>query len=237
MNSEMLESIREAEKASHTDVYRNSKLFEMGSWLAKPVKTVMDLSDCFVNRKSLNVLDLGCGVGRNIIPLAQKYSNIDFSADCVDILDFAIEKLCEYSHRFGVENSLNGIVSSIEAFEIAENNYDFIFAVSALEHVESESVFEDKLNQIKAGLKPDGIACLILNSQINEFNVSTGEPMDAQFEVNLSTESLKSMLNSVFKGFEVIRNTVVSQEYDIPRGEAVAHLTTDVVTFAVKKLF
>lgn len=235
INSDKLESIREAEKASHTDVYTNSKLFEKGSWLAKPVRTVMNLSEYFANRKSLNVLDLGCGVGRNIIPLAENFSDIDFSADCVDILDLAIEKLYEYSRRFGVEDSINGVVSSIEAFEIAENNYDFIFAVSALEHVESESVFEDKLNQIKAGLKPDGIACLILNSQINEFNVSTCEPMDAQFEVNLSTESLKSMLKSVFEGFEVIRYTVVAQEYDIPRGEAVSHLTTDVVTFAVKK--
>ena len=38
MNSDILESIREAEKASHTDVYTNSKLFEKGSWLAKPDK-------------------------------------------------------------------------------------------------------------------------------------------------------------------------------------------------------
>lgn len=235
MNRSRLESIRLAEKASHTEVYTNSKLFENGSWLAKPVKTVMDLSERFADRKSLRILDLGCGVGRNIIPLALKFSDTDFSADCVDILDIAINKLNEYSAEFGVADSINGIVSSIDAFNISENGYDYIFAVSALEHVENEQVFKDKLNQIKAGLKPGGVACLIVNSQINEVDASTGEPMDAQFEVNLLTESLNVMLESVFNGFEVLKRTVVAQEYDIPRGNTVAHLTTDVVTFAVQK--
>lgn len=38
MNAETLNSIREAEKASHIEIYSAAKLFEKGTWLQKPVK-------------------------------------------------------------------------------------------------------------------------------------------------------------------------------------------------------
>ena len=40
MNTETLKSIREAERESHLEIYSTAKLFESGSWLQKPVKTV-----------------------------------------------------------------------------------------------------------------------------------------------------------------------------------------------------
>lgn len=33
-----IDKIREAEKASHINIYSTAKLFESGSWLQKPVK-------------------------------------------------------------------------------------------------------------------------------------------------------------------------------------------------------
>ena len=51
--------------------YEQYKLFEIGSWLYKPVKTVMDLMDHFEGQNNLQVLDLGSGIGRNSIPIAQ----------------------------------------------------------------------------------------------------------------------------------------------------------------------
>ena len=40
---EAIRKIRLAEAKSHTEAYSNLQLFAPGSWLAKPVKTVMDL--------------------------------------------------------------------------------------------------------------------------------------------------------------------------------------------------
>lgn len=51
--------------------YNNYKLFEKGSWLHKPVKTVIDLIPYFADRDSVRVLDFGSGVGRNSMPIAQ----------------------------------------------------------------------------------------------------------------------------------------------------------------------
>lgn len=233
MHNNTLETIREAEKESHLEIYSTAKLFENGSWLQKPVKTVLDILPCFKNYKELKVLDLGCGVGRNCIPIAQEYRFCNI--DCIDILDYAIDKLNENSVNYGVNLNINGIVSSIDDFCIQEKHYDFILAISALEHINSVSAFTDKLIEICNGTKKDGIVCLIINSEINEINKETGQSLVPQFEVNLKTEELLNLLGSTFDGWKILKNTIRTQKYDIPRKNCVADLTTDVVTFVARK--
>ena len=235
MNDEILNSIRNAEKKSHIEIYSTAKLFESGSWLQKPVKTVMDLLDNFKDYTELNVLDLGCGVGRNCIPIAQEFKNIDCNIDCIDILDFAIEELNRNSIVYGVENEINGFISSIDDFEIEENRYDLILAVSALEHINSDVAFINKLEEIKNGTRKNGIVCLIINSEITEINKYNGQELVPQFEVNLKTENLIGILKKIFDGWKIIKSTVRNQRYDIPREGCVADLTTDVVTYVAKK--
>ncbi|MBP3329689.1 MAG: class I SAM-dependent methyltransferase [Clostridia bacterium] len=230
-----IDKIRKAEKASHIEIYSTAKLFESGSWLAKPVKTIIDILPLFENYQSLDVLDLGCGVGRNCIPIAQKFSNIPCRIDCVDILDFAIDELNKNSIRYNVENSVNGIISSIDEFKIEQNKYDFVIAVSALEHINSEKAFESKLKEIENGTKKNGIVCMIINSEIIEKDKNTGKNLDAQFEVNLPTSDLTEMLKKVFVNWEILKQTIVSQRYDIPRENCVADLSTNVVTIVARK--
>ncbi|QYR21304.1 methyltransferase [Paenibacillus sp. sptzw28] len=64
-----IEKIRTEERNYHEACYENYKLFEAGSWLHKPVKTVMEYLAAFDDREYLSVLDLGSGVGRNSIPI------------------------------------------------------------------------------------------------------------------------------------------------------------------------
>ncbi len=235
MNAEKLKSIRDAEKKSHIEIYSSAKIFEKGSWLHKPVKTVMDLVDFFKNYDSINILDLGCGVGRNCIPLAEKFSNINCNIDCVDILEFAIDVLKKNSLYFGVDESINGIVSSIDDYKIYADTYDFIFAVSALEHTDSLESFKDKITEIKHGTKKNGIVCFIVNSEVSEFNKENGESVIPQFEVNIKTEELLSLLNKSFSGWKLINSKIVEQHYDIPRENFISALSTNVVTFVVQK--
>lgn len=230
-----VESIREAERKSHEEVYSTAKLFEKGSWLQKPVKTVLDILPLFEEYEALSVLDLGCGVGRNSIPIAQAFKKAECRIDCVDILEMAIDKLNFYSSEYGVSDSINGIVSSINDFEITSDSYDFILAVSALEHTDSEESFKNKLSEISNGIKSDGVVCLIVNSEVVEKNKENGQPVLPQFEVNLKTDELLSLLNKKFCGWQVLKSTVVSQNYDIPRNGFVSQLSTNVVTFAARK--
>ena len=229
---EKLEHIRQAEAESHIQAYTQHPLFAPGSWLAKPVKTVLECAERLQGREGLRVLDLGCGVGRNGIPVAKA---LDAVVDCVDILPFAIEKLQENAAKYGVKRKIQGIISGIDEFSIKENSYDLILAVSALEHMDGVESFAAKLHAIRKGLRPGGIVCLIINSGVTEQDRSSGEPLQPQFEVNLPTNELLTLLHRVFAGMEVLKQTVVHQEYDIPRQSSVSHLNTDVVTFVARR--
>ena len=88
---------------------------------------------------------------------------------------------------------------------------------------------------IKNGLRENGIVCLVINSNVNEINLNTSEIIDAQFEVNLSTERLQGYLNEVFSGWSLLKTSIVEQEYNIPREMFVSHLHTNVVTYVVRK--
>lgn len=227
-----LTEIREAERASHEEIYTTAELFQPGSWLAKPVATVMEQLPLLAGRKNIRVLDLGCGVGRNSIPVARE---LRCPVDCVDILPVAIEKLAENASRYGAERYVRGITSSIDDFFIEENHYDLVLAISALEHVASEACFSEKLMQIRDGVKSGGLVCLVVNSEVTETDQATGDALLPQFEVNLHREDLLTLLENSFRGWQIIKKTIVHQRYDIPRRGGTAELNTDVVTFVAQK--
>lgn len=233
--SDRLNHIRQAEAASHTQAYSNHSLFSPGSWLAKPVKTVMDLLPLFEGYTAFRVLDLGSGVGRNCIPVAQHFSGIPCRVDCVDILELAVAKLNDNAQQYGVADHIRGIVSAIDDYEITADSYDLIMAISALEHIASQSAFEKKLAEIRDGLRPGGIACLIINSGVVEHDKATGQKLPPQFEVNLPTSQMQDLLENTFAGWQIIKHTIVHQKYDIPRENCIANLETDVVTYVVRK--
>lgn len=230
-----LDQIRRAEAESHMEAYTNHGLYEAGSWLAKPVKTVVDLLPAFDGCHSFRALDLGCGVGRNSIPVARHFAEVPCRVDCVDILPLAIEKLQENAKKFQVAGAIHGVLSAIDDYEIGEDCYDLVLAVSALEHAASEAVFARKLAQIRDGLREGGIACLIMNTGIREWDKATGGELPPQFEVNLPTGELDRVMEQVFAGWETIKHTVVHQKYEIPRENGAAQLETDVVTWVVRR--
>ena len=234
MNSRVAK-IRESERKSHTEIYTNEALYSSDSWLEKPIKTVKEIMPYFQKNKSLRVLDLGCGVGRNSIFIADKFATKECHIDCVDILEIAIEKLQENANEHSVSNSIRGFVDTIEHFPIMKDTYDLIIAVSALEHVESEDVFLKKLKEIKESIKPNGIVCLVVNSEVREKKKDTNEELEPQFEVNLFSEKLQSYINGIFSEFETIKSTLSLQEYDIPREEFISHLTTKVITYVGRR--
>ena len=223
-----LKNIRQAEAHSHVEAYSAHSLYAPGSWLAKPVKTVLELIPRLRGGEAFRALDLGCGVGRNAIPVAKELGG---RVDCVDILPFAIEKLLGNGRNYGVSGSIRGIVSGIEEFAIEKQTYDLILAVSALEHTDSEASFLRKLAQIRDGIREGGAVCLIVNSGVWERDKTTGRALPPQFEVNLPTAELMDLLESCFAGWRVEKRTVVHQKYDIPREMGLAELETDVLTW------
>ena len=182
-----LQEIRESERKSHMKQYSDESIYGDGSWLKKPVKTICDLLPLFQDYQEIRFLDLGSGIGRNSIPIAQYFKNVSCTIECVDILDFAIGKLEENARKFDVISAIKGIVMPIEAYAITENKYDLIMAISALEHIDGKASFRRKLMEINRGIRDNGIVCFVINSNIVEIDRATGKKLSPQFEVNLST--------------------------------------------------
>lgn len=230
-----IEFIRNEEKKYHDYCYENYKLFEEGSWLYKPVKTVMDLLPLFGDKENMNVLDLGSGVGRNSIPIAEAIKDKDGKILCVDILDSALNKLKEYSKKYKIEEVIQLEKADIENFEIHRNEYDFIVAVSTLEHVKSDAVFDKVIQRMADGTKNNGINCLIVNSEVEEINLETNKKLDVLMELNLPTEVMLTKLRGLYSGWEVLNTKVNPLEYEITRNDDQILLRTNAITYVVRK--
>ncbi|MFD5854040.1 class I SAM-dependent methyltransferase [Cytobacillus pseudoceanisediminis] len=230
-----IEFIRNEEKKYHDYCYENYKLYEEGSWLYKPVKTVIDLLSLFDNKDKLKVIDLGCGVGRNSIPIAEAIKDRNGKVVCVDLLDSALIKLKEYSKEHHVEEVIQIEKADIGDYEIKPYEYDFIVAVSTLEHVKSEAIFDEVVRQMVNGTKDNGVNCLIVNSELEEIDVETNVKLDALMELNLSTEDMFNKLSSIYSGWEILKTIVKPLEYKITRNEKPVLLKTNAITYVVRK--
>jgi len=230
-----IDYIRQEEKKYHDLCYEQYKLFEIGSWLYKPVKIVMDLMDHFEGQNNLQVLDLGSGVGRNSIPIAQKLRNTSGTVTCVDLLNSALTKLQIYSKEHDVFEVIKTEEAAIENYHIDSNAYDYIVAVSSLEHVKSEEDFKNVLHSMKKGTKNGGINCLIINSNIQKIDLKTNEELEALIEINLPTEEIIRLLKSIYKGWKEVKVEIKELAYNIVRDERHIQLKTNAITFVVQK--
>ena len=235
MDRGRLAKIRDNERISHTAIYEKYNLYEEGSWLSKPIKTVMDIVPMFSEYKRISILDLGCGVGRNAIYIANVFKNVSCVIDCVDILPLAIDKLEDNAKKYNVMSAINGIVESIEEYVIEKEKYDFIVAISTLEHVDTAKTFKKKVMDIEQGTKKNGVVCFVINTEVEEENIVSGENMIPQFEVNLSSLEVLLILMENFRGWEILKKTVVEQIYETPRKNCISKMKTNVVTFVAQK--
>lgn len=233
MTRSRLTEIRRAEAQSHTAAYESLELYAPGSWLSKPVKALGALLPLYAEKRGLRVLDLGSGVGRNAIACARELPGC--TVECVDILPIAIEKLLENAEKLGVGDSVRGIAAPVDGFEIEENGYDLILAASVLEHLDSRASAIRKLRQIARGIRPGGAAMILMNTGVREWDADTGETLDAQFEVNLPPEEVRELLDDFFRGWEVLWDKCIHYEYPVPRGERVAVISSEVVTFTARR--
>ncbi|MDR4172436.1 class I SAM-dependent methyltransferase [Bacillus nitratireducens] len=231
-----IDYIRQEEKKYHDLCYEQYKLFEAGCWLYKPVKTVMGMLNYFEGQKDLQILDLGSGVGRNSIPIAQKIMNSGGTVTCVDLLDSALMKLQVYGKEYGVFEYIKTEQAAIEDYYIAPNTYDYIVAVSSLEHVRSIDDFKKVLHSMKNGTKSGGINCLIVNSNIQEIDLETNQELDALIEINLSTEEMIRTLKGVYTEWQEIKVEIKNLAYDIVRNGTHIQLITNAITFVMQKL-
>lgn len=86
-------------------------------------------------------------------------------------------------------------------------------AVSSLEHVDSKETFVNKLREIEHGIRKNGIVCLVVNSNIKEFDKKTGNEILPQFEVCLPTEEMQRIFIKLIQRFSTQRVENLNRYY------------------------
>jgi len=231
-----LQMIRQSEKEYHDHCYENVELFQPGSWMHKPVKTVLELLPVYDHKKEVNVLDLGSGVGRNSIPVADYYKEKEGKVVCVDLLESANEKLVQYSEQYSVSEKIQPVMSEISEYNIPTNYFDLTIAVSSLEHLESEKAFDEVIHNMISGTKTEGINCMIISTGVKESMLETGESIDPMYELLFETNHLIEKLEQAYQGWEKLKFTVKPYGVEIFRDDRRIMLESDVVTWVVQKL-
>ena len=204
------ELARTEERLYHEKFYSETKLYEAGSWLAKPVKSIMDALTLVTNNP-INILDLGCGVGRNSIAMA-KHPHVSRVVG-VDLLDIAITKLQENARAYHVDDHIQGIVADVEHYEI-NDKYHFIVACSCLEHLSSEKAFIDKTKQMINATEPMGINCILMSTEVIEYDLATQIKNKGRVELNLSTSHTFELLEELYKDWTIINKKSVLQRME-----------------------
>ncbi|MFC5405821.1 class I SAM-dependent methyltransferase, partial [Cohnella soli] len=175
---------RSEEIKYHESFYTANGLFEPGTWLAKPVKVVLEMLE-LLNLNRIRVLDLGCGVGRNSIPIAKILKNHNGTITCIDLIPTAIDLLVKNSKKYDVDNQILPEVADAESFSILPNEFDYIVSCSCLEHVSSVEAFRKVVKRMIDGTKEQGINTILMSTEIEEIDIETGKISEGLIELNL----------------------------------------------------
>ncbi|QWU14848.1 Methyltransferase domain-containing protein [Paenibacillus sophorae] len=217
---------RKKEMSYHEQFYRDTALFEPGTWLSKPVKVVMNMLPRLDLNKKVRVLDLGCGVGRNSIPVAHRIQ---------DLLPVAIDKLRTYAEEYKVNEIIHTEVADAEFYQIKPGHFDYIIACSCLEHVSSIAAFRSVIQRMINGTKHNGIHCILMSTEVMEYQIETGEETEGEIELNLKTEEAFNTLRELYIDWEILIQRVVPQTINEHKCDKEIEFRSNWLTFAARK--
>ncbi len=203
----MFQKARESTKQYHTNLYKTTTLFKKGSWLEKPEKDIIDAGKKLLSKHNIRILDLGSGIGRNTIPLAQMLIKNNPHIICIDYLDIAIEKLKKYAKQYKVIKFFETIVFPVEEYPIKKERFDLIISHGVLDHVKDKQTLLRILKDIANGVKKGGYVYLSISSDLQETETKTNKKLDPIVEIYLKSSELIRIYKSIFKGwrFEILR--------------------------------
>jgi ubiquinone/menaquinone biosynthesis C-methylase UbiE len=184
----------------------------------------------------LQILDLGCGIGRNSIPMARMVKDSGGRVLCVDLLQKALDQLEIYSKQYKVESVITTHPADISNFSFLKESYNYIVAASSLEHVKSESILRKVLNSMVNGTKVSGINLIYMNTNIREITVASGAEREPLFEILISKDEMLANLHEAYQDWEILYVNDQPMELEITRDETPVMLKADHLVFAARRL-
>lgn len=130
---------------------------EDNHWLIPEIEAAY-LAESWESKGFKNFLDLGCGLGRHSIYLAQK----GFEVNAIDLSEYGVNHLKEWAKREQLD--ITAGVGDMLNLPFDDDFFDCIIAFNVIYHTDTEG-FLKSLNEIKRVLKKDGELFLTLISK------------------------------------------------------------------------
>ncbi len=133
------------------------------------------------NTTALCALEIGCGVGRLMLPLSQRFREIHGVDVSDEMIGLARERLTETSNAHVQVNDGVGLG------DFADESFDFVYSYAVFQHVPKREVVFGYLVETRRVLKVGGLA----RCQVNGLP-ATDEPCDTWAGVHISEEEIRS---------------------------------------------
>ncbi|MDH5461793.1 MAG: class I SAM-dependent methyltransferase [Candidatus Bathyarchaeota archaeon] len=159
---------------SKTSVWERhySKLKRLPEWLKKPVPFVVETLHAFNSHKFRDVLDLGCGVGRHCVYLAEN----GFEVVGLDVSVSALRTAKEWIRKKKLAN-VNFLRGSMTDLPLGDNCFDAVICVSVLHHAIKGQILR-AVDEIHRVLRGNGLFLTNLVS-VEDYRYGKGKEVEA----------------------------------------------------------
>lgn len=214
---EYIDMVREQEKLYHDHLYSNFNLWEKGSWLYKPVKEVIEWFKYIVSSNP-KILDLWWWVWRHTIPLAQKIQNNWWEIVCVDLLESAKVWFERNVKKYWIKDWIaRFVLNDLDNYNITQDTFDYILAISILEHLESKESLIRKLKEMIEWTKSWWVHCIVMSTENKLFNTDTKESRDAPIEINLQFQEMQAIIGLLYTWRFIYTNSTTHRSVEQPQ--------------------
>jgi len=196
------------------DTFKDDSTFLFGS---SPNKTILEYENLFC--KEWNILDVGCGDGKNALYLAkQGFENID----AFDISENAIEKIDRLCKNTAYK--INTQVTSVQDF-VFEKQYDLILSFGVFHFVDKES-WTKFIKMAQQNTRVGGIHII----QMFNDNIAPTPDIEA-YAIGMAKDG---EIKELYEGWEILQFLSYSFEEEHPGVPLHKHASNKLVARKIK---
>jgi len=203
-----------------SQIYKNEGKSYKYYDLFTPHENLKEVETVFKKEKVKNILDLGCGVGRNLVYLSKK----GFEMFGLDLSKEGINQLKKILNKEKLKADL--ITADVyQKLPYKDNYFDSIISVQVLQHSNEKNIIK-AIKEIERVLKPGGIIFITLcgrysKGEIRKFLVESAKLIAPNTYVPTEGNEIglthfiynKSLIRKHFRNFKISKMWKDSRDY------------------------